>query len=144
MFKTLIFTLNFCLIFNFYYSLTEETPVKNQFLLNQFNWNGKYKLSIKGEKLNNGEMSGRDYTFIINDDKASIVTNSYHEPVFCDGEYKVLKKNNQLLIIYAGDNPDFCNQNQANFIIKKEKNIFYIKGSDFYIEKWLLLKKVKS
>ena len=62
---------------------------------------------------------------------------------FCEGEYKVIEKNNQLELFYAGT-VDNCKQNEANFIIKKENNKFYIKGTDFYKEnKWLLLKKTK-
>ena len=118
-----------------------KNDTENKVLLNQTNWDGKYNLYIEGEKLSNGEMSGRDYTFIIKMDKAILKANSFHEPIFCEGEYKALEKNKQLEIIYAGNNPDFCKQNEANFIIKKEANNFFIKGSDFNTNKWLILKK---
>lgn len=121
----------------------EKKFFKNQYLSNQFDWNGEYNLFIKGEKLSGGEMSGRDYTFIIKQEKVILKTNSFHEPVFCEGDYIATEKNNQLLIVYAGYNSNFCKQNEPNFTIKKEKNIFFIKGSDFNSIKWLLLKKKK-
>ena len=118
-----------------------NNEVKTKILLYQTSWDGNYNLYIEGEKLSTGEMSGRDYSFIIKMGKVVLKANSFHEPIFCEGEYKALEKNNQLEIIYAGNNPDFCKQNEANFIIKKEGNKFFIKGSDFNTDKWLLLKK---
>lgn len=126
----------------------ETTAFKNEFSTYSQqqdikSWIGKYNILIEDEYMSDSSVSGRIWNFTINENKIILETESYQEPIFCDGEYSYKFENNILGLYYNGTSEN-CKSTTANFSIKKEKNKFLISSPDFgnkYKGKWLLLKK---
>lgn len=98
------------------------------------NWEGNYFISINGEKLEDGSVSGRIWKFSIKNGLVTLVTESYHEPIFCDGNYSYEFDKDILNLYYKGP-IDNCKYQKPNFRIKRENGKFLISSPDFYDEK---------
>ncbi len=84
------------------------------------------------------------YNFNIKKGKAILLTETYHEPIVCNGEYKTFENNNFLDLYYSGDD-EGCKFVTPNFRIKKEKNTYFIQGvgGEATFRKWIQLNKTK-
>jgi hypothetical protein len=108
-------------------------------------WIGKYNILIEDESLSDGSVSGRIWSFTINEKNILLETESYQEPIFCDGEY-VYKFEKNILNLYYNGVSENCKSSSPNFSIKKEKDKYLISSPDFgkkHEGKWLILKKLK-
>jgi hypothetical protein len=94
-------------------------------------WEGKYFISINGEKLEDGSVSGRIWKFSIKNGLVTLVTESYHEPIFCDGNYSY-EFDKDILNLYYNGPTENCRSLEPSFSIKKEKGEFFISSPDFY------------
>lgn len=108
-------------------------------------WEGKYSILIEDEALSDESVSGRMWKFTISKKTVTLETESYQEPIFCDGSYLwEVKGDNTLNLFYNGSSEN-CKSSEPNFIIKKEKNKFLISSPDFgskYKGKWLNINKL--
>lgn len=84
------------------------------------------------------------YSFSIKKDKAILVTETYQEPIICNGDYKTLEKNDILELYYSGNEKN-CKSAIPNFKIKKENNTYFIKGvgGEATFNEWIQLDKTK-
>ncbi|MCX8532637.1 hypothetical protein [Chryseobacterium luquanense] len=104
-------------------------------------FDGNYSVYVETEATSTG-MASISYSFKINGNNAILETNTYHEPIRCNGKY-LIKINNNILELSYSDEEENCRSDSPVFYIKKEENKFFIKGvggeSTFY--EWILLKK---
>lgn len=106
------------------------------------NFIGKFTKYVETEETTSGTAS-ITYVFIITKDKISLKTNTYQEPVICNGKYKGIEIANILEIYYDGVEKE-CISKKPYFFLKKEKSKYYIKGvgGEGSIAVWLnLIKK---
>lgn len=106
-------------------------------------WEGKYSILIEDEISSDGSVSGRIWNFTITKTTVTLETESYQEPIFCDGNYSY-KFDKDILNLFYNGTTENCKSSEPNFSIKKGKGKFLISSSDFgskYKGKWLSLKK---
>lgn len=87
---------------------------------------GKYNKSVETEETTTGTASVH-YYFSVSKDKVKLETTTFHEPIACNGEYTANEKGNLLELVYSGIEKN-CFSKKPNFIIKREKNKYFIKG----------------
>ncbi|MCL9805311.1 hypothetical protein NAT51_07250 [Flavobacterium amniphilum] len=97
-------------------------------------WEGKYTISIDGDRLSDGSVSGRTWNFSITEYTIILETSSYHEPIFCEGNYIYEFKNSILDLYYIGL-VENCKSSAPNFRIKRDGDNYCISSPDFYDEK---------
>ncbi len=102
---------------------------------------GKFNKLVETEETTSGTASIH-YYFTITKDKVKLETITYHEPIMCNGEYIANEKGNILELVYTGKEKN-CFSKKPDFLIKREKNKYYIKGlgGEGSINVWLELKK---
>jgi len=106
-------------------------------------WEGKYSILIEGEVSSDESVSGRIWNFTITKKTITLETESYQEPIFCDGNYSY-KFDKDILNLFYNGTAENCKSSEPNFSIKKEKGKLLITSPDFgskYKGKWLNLKK---
>ena len=101
------------------YLLKRTSPIKPEY-------QGYYSVSVETEATTTG-MASIAYYFTITKDKINLETNTSHEPITCNGEYKAIEKDNILELYYIG-NDETCKSLEPLFKIKKENNQYYILG----------------
>ena len=103
-------------------------------------YDGLHSISIETEATTTG-MASISYKFDINKNNVTLSINTYQETNLCEGKYIAIEKNNQLEIYYLGDQLS-CISIKPKFIIKKDKDQFYIKGigGELTYNKWMLMK----
>lgn len=101
---------------------------------------GNYNIHVETEATSTG-MASISYSFKIKGDEAILETNTYHEPIRCNGKYLVRENNNMFELSY-NDKEDNCTSSGV-FYIKKEGAKYYIKGvgGEATIQEWLELEK---
>lgn len=104
---------------------------------------GTFSTTTQTEETTNGT-AYITYSFVIENDKATLDTNSFHEPITCNGDYKGYYKNNVLELYYDGKENN-CKSKKPNFIIKKIGRNYLIKGigGEATINEWIKLRKIK-
>ena len=104
---------------------------------------GTFSASVETEATTTG-MASISYYFTINEKGANLETNTYHEPIRCNGKYQGKMNNNILELFYIGTE-DNCGNEVSNFNIKNEGDKFYIQGlgGEGTFDLWLELKKTK-
>ncbi|EKB56880.1 hypothetical protein [Bergeyella zoohelcum] len=104
---------------------------------------GRYTAYIQTEQTSAG-MASITYNFEINKVNAYLETQTYHEPIRCNGIFRIINKKDHLELYYDGKN-DLCKSAKPNFRIKKEKGKYFIKGigGELTYLDWQKLKKVK-
>ena len=105
---------------------------------------GEFSSTVETEETTSGT-ANITYSFVINDTIAVLTTNTYHEPIRCNGNYKIIEKNSILELYYAGNDKN-CKSENANFKIKKENNKYFVKGlgGEATINDWIPCSKSKS
>jgi len=106
------------------------------------NFSGDFSVTQETEETTTGT-AYITYNFSIKKDKAVLATETYHEPIICNGDYKIIENNNILELYYSGDDKN-CQSTTPNFKIKKEKNTYFIQGvgGEATFNEWIQLKKI--
>lgn len=128
----------------------EETSIKllikkeskeNEEIKIDTKYRGKFSIYVETEETISG-IASITYNFNITSDTVILETNSYQEPILCNGRYKAIENENILEIYYDSDKKD-CKSKKPIFYMKKEKFKYYIKGvgGEGTIKDWLELKK---
>lgn len=125
----------------FKYYKANLSVINNKQTANSQNFDGNYSVYVETEATTTG-MASITYSFKINGNEAMLETNTYHEPIRCNGKYRI-KSNNDILELYYNDEDENCKSDSPIFYIKKEGDKFFIKGvggeATFY--EWIMLKK---
>lgn len=102
---------------------------------------GNFHVRVETEATTTG-MSSISYYFTINEKGAYLETNTYHEPIRCNGKYRGKMNNNILELFYIGIEQN-CENNYSNFKIKNEGDKFYIQGlgGEGTFNVWIELRK---
>lgn len=102
---------------------------------------GNFYVTQETEETTTGTAS-ISYSLNVGKEKAILKTNTFHEPITCNGEYKATMKNNVLELYYSG-NENGCILNRPNFQIIKEGNNYFIKGvgGEATINEWVQIQK---
>ena len=106
------------------------------------NYIGTFSASVETEATTTG-MGSIDYTFTITNESVQLETNTYHEPITCNGTYKAVEKKNLLELYYAGKE-EFCNTENPMFFLKEEGGSLYAKGlgGEGTFNDWIKLKRI--
>ncbi|MBF8458385.1 hypothetical protein IV494_14470 [Kaistella sp. G5-32] len=121
-------------------TLNDPSSLENlQFINPKFQ--GQYSVKQEIEETTTGT-SFITYSFSIEKDNVLLKTNTYHEPIICNGHYKAVEHNNILELYYLG-NEGNCKSGTPNFQIKKDENKYFIKGvgGEGTINQWVVLQK---
>ncbi|NML57080.1 hypothetical protein [Chryseobacterium cheonjiense] len=102
---------------------------------------GNYSIHVETEATSTG-MASISYSFKIKGNEAILETNTYHEPVRCNGKYLV-RENDNIFELYYNDTENSCKSDSGVFFIKKEGDKYFIKGigSEATVQEWLELNK---
>lgn len=123
----LLIVFSICLIISCKKNSIENNKI---FTLNQQNisskYNGNFEVSTETEATTTG-MASITYYFMINKNGAYLKTNTYHEPIRCNGKY-LTKEKNDMLELYYNEKDSACVYDYPNFIIKKINNKYFIQG----------------
>lgn len=87
---------------------------------------GEFSIQTETESTTTG-MASISYYFTIKKNEAFLKTNTYHEPIRCNGKYKIIAKADYIELHYDGEESN-CKSKYPDFEIKKEKESFFIKG----------------
>lgn len=125
----------------FIYNEIEEDKNPNLSISNK--WYGNYKKNVETEATTTG-MASITYDFSINKDGVNVKTNTYHEPIRCNGIYTAEEKEGKLNLYYAGED-ETCKSDYPYFIMKIENKKIYAQGlGSINTEgEWLELEKQK-
>jgi hypothetical protein len=109
-----------------------------------FNFSGDFSVIQETEETTTGT-AYIAYNFSIKKDKAVLITETYHEPITCNGNYKIIENNNILELYYSGDDKN-CQSTTPIFKIKKKKNTYFIQGvgGEATFNEWIQLKKTTN
>jgi len=89
-------------------------------------YDGIHSTSVETEATTTG-MASISYKFDIKKNNILLSLNTYKESNQCEGKYIGIEKDNHLEVYYSGDQLN-CVSIDPKFIIKHDKNQFYIKG----------------
>lgn len=106
---------------------------------NSSTYDGIHSTSVETEATTTG-MASISYKFDIKKSNIVLTLNTYKESNLCEGKYIGIEKDNQLEIYYSGDQLN-CVNIDPKFIIKHDKNQFYIKGigGEATNNKWIMM-----
>lgn len=102
---------------------------------------GDFYAGVQTEATTTG-MASVSYYFTIDRKGAVLKTNTYHEPIRCNGNYKG-KMNNDILELYYIGSEKYCADEFPNFKMKKESDKFFIQGlgSERTFNEWVEIEK---
>ncbi|MBD3906223.1 hypothetical protein NAL32_16495 [Chryseobacterium sp. Ch-15] len=105
---------------------------------------GKFSVHTETEATSTG-IASISYYFTIKKNEAFLETNTYHEPIRCNGKYKIIDKADYIELYYDGEESN-CKSEYPDFEIKKDKENFFIKGvgNEAASIDWQELKKNKN
>jgi hypothetical protein len=105
---------------------------------------GAFSSTVDTEETTSGT-ANITYNFVITKDIAVLTTDTYHEPIRCNGNYKIIEKNNTLELYYSGNDSN-CKSDKDSFKIKKENNKYLMMGlgGEATINEWIPCTKSKS
>ncbi|GEM_PF-5871904 len=103
---------------------------------------GTFSIDVETDETMTG-MASIDYTFSITNEFIQLETNTYHEPIQCNGTYKAVEKNHILELYYIG-NDEFCDTVNPMFFLREEGGELYAKGlgSEGTYNNWIELKRI--
>lgn len=103
---------------------------------------GRYTVYTQTEQTSTG-MASITYSIKINKSNAYLETQTYHEPIRCNGNYRVVNKKSYIALYYNGKD-SLCKSPDPDFKIKKDNDKFFIKGVGNEVASlyWKELKKV--
>lgn len=102
---------------------------------------GKFLSKVETEETTDG-IASISYYFNIRNNVAVLTTTTFHEPIVCNGNYSIIKKNNVLELYYSGSEKN-CKSETANFKIKEQNNKYFITGlgGEATYNEWIELKQ---
>lgn len=102
---------------------------------------GTFSVGVETEATTMG-MASIEYTFTITNESIQLETNTYHEPIRCNGTYKAVEKENVLELYYTGDE-EFCDTESPMFFLKEKKGKLYAQGlgGERTYSDWIKLKR---
>lgn len=102
---------------------------------------GTFSAGVETEATTTG-MASIHYTFTITNESVQLETNTYHEPIRCNGKYNAVENNHMLELYYTGED-EVCDTEYPMFTIKEEKGNLYIQGlgSEATSSDWFKLKR---
>ncbi len=89
-------------------------------------YQGVFYAGVDTEATTTG-MARIGYTFTITNENVQLETNTYHEPIRCNGIYQAEKKG-QVLELYFTGSEESCDTENPLFYLKEEKGELYVKG----------------
>jgi len=103
---------------------------------------GTFSASVETEGTTSG-MASIDYIFTITHELIRLETNTYQEPIRCNGRYKAVAKNRVLELYYTGDE-EFCDTENPMFFLKEERGNLYVKGlgGEGTYNEWIKLERI--
>lgn len=87
---------------------------------------GTFSVGVETEATTTG-MASIEYTFTITNECVQLETNTYHEPIRCNGKYTAVEKENILELYYTGDE-EFCETESPMFFLKEKRGKLYAQG----------------
>lgn len=104
---------------------------------------GDYEGNVENDETTTGAAT-ISYNFEIKGAYAVLLTNTYHEPIRCNGNYKIFEHKNIIEFYYDGTEKN-CKTKEPNFKLKKENKRFFMKGlgGEGTINEWIEIKKAK-
>lgn len=109
-------------------------------------WVGNYFFEEQGESLIDGGHVYLQYDInIFNGMIANVKLTTWHAPISCDGDYKIVEKENKIFLSYIG-RVENCPYPSPQYEIKKEKEGYFIKGDiiTYANNKWVKIIKSKQ
>ncbi|URM38798.1 hypothetical protein [Flavobacterium anhuiense] len=102
---------------------------------------GTFKVETEGEYTTNGE-GHTTYYFTITENKIVLKAEAFKGDFVCEGNYKGIQEND-ILGLYYNETDNRCISLSPTYLIKKEKDKFFIKGvgGEGTINNWIELKK---
>lgn len=102
---------------------------------------GNFSAGVETEGTTTG-MASISYYFTINEKGVYLETNTYHEPIRCNGKYQGKMNNSILELFYAGTEI-YCTKDNSNFQIKIDEKKFYVQGlgGEGTINEWIEMKR---
>lgn len=102
---------------------------------------GEFSSKVETDETTSGTAS-ITYLFHIKNDVAVLTTTTFHEPIICNGNYRVIEKNNVLELYYSGSEKN-CKSENANFKIKEQNNKYFVTGlgGEATYNEWIELKQ---
>lgn len=102
---------------------------------------GDFYVGVETEATTNG-MASISYYFSLSEKGADLKTNTYHEPIRCNGKYRG-QMNSDILELFYDGNEDNCANDESDFKIKKEGKKLFIQGlgGEGTYSEWIEIKK---
>ncbi len=102
---------------------------------------GTFSVEVETEATTTG-MASIEYTFTITSEFILLETNTYHEPIRCNGKYTAVEKENVLELYYTG-NEEFCDTESPMFFLKEKRGKLYAQGlgGEGTYHDWIKLKR---
>jgi hypothetical protein len=103
---------------------------------------GDYVIKTNVSSVETGDPIEISFYFNFNSSEAilSIGTNNSLE-AYCEGTYSITQDNSTIKLKYTGEGTCTSDEGESMFLIKKEKDQYYIKSKRFYDYKWQILNK---
>ncbi|EGT4352911.1 hypothetical protein SNQ25_004491 [Cronobacter sakazakii] len=120
--------------------------IPNEVSITESEWVGKFFFEEQGEVLIDGSRVYLRYDInIFNGMIANIKLTTWHAPISCDGDYKIVYKENKIFLSYIGKMKD-CPYPAPQYEIKKENGRYFIKGAiiSYANNKWVKMAKSKQ
>lgn len=106
------------------YKIEQTKTVTNQTL--PLKYIGEFSVSTETEATTTG-MASISYYFTIKKNEVTLKTNTYHEPIRCNGKYKIIDKDSLIELYYAGEELN-CKSEYPDFKIKNNGKKYFIQG----------------
>lgn len=137
-----IFLLNSCQKFNNGNNTTSTKHISANVKIPEIYY-GQFSAEVATEETTTGTAS-ISYNFSITKKGVILSTNTYHEPIRCNGRYDV-KLKNHILELFYDDTEQNCKGDDANFRIKKVGPKLFIQGlgGEGTFNEWIEMKKTK-
>lgn len=136
-----------CLVFSFSCKNHDTTPKEKkvfkalEYKKTPSKYLGEFSVYAETEATTTG-MASISYYLTINKTEAILKTNTYHEPIRCNGKYAIVDKDSLIELHYSGTESN-CSSDYPDFEIKNKGNQFFIKGvgNEANSGEWVELKK---
>lgn len=138
-----------CLIFIFSCKNNDTIPKeRKEFQTQKYNetpskYIGSFSVYRETEPTTTG-MASISYYFTIKKNEAILETNTYHEPIRCNGKYIIIDRDSLIELHYSGNERN-CSSDYPDFEIKNKGGQYFIKGvgNEVSAIEWVELKKNK-
>jgi hypothetical protein len=122
--------------------IEKKSSSKEDVKLLNSKFQGEFSTKVETEETTSGTAS-INYFFHIKNNTAALTTTTFHEPIICNGNYKIIENNNNILELYYSGNDENCKSKDAKFKIKEQNNKYFITGlgDEATYNEWIELKE---